>query len=124
VLSDSKRPGLADEVVIHFKGLKPQLVIIDSSHQQDQTLVELDLWYDTLSPGGFLILHDSSVFAQKWDSTGKGGVKAAFDDWREQNPNIQCINIDCAASLDPASPHFVYQDGNGIGMIYKQKDRR
>lgn len=124
VLSDSKRPELAAEAIQYFRGQRPQVVIIDSSHQREQTVVELDLWYDTLSPGGFMVLHDSSAFAQQWDSTCKGGVKAAIEDWMVANPNIPCLNVDCAASVDPASPYFAYQDTCGIGIVYKRKDRK
>jgi predicted O-methyltransferase YrrM len=123
VVGDSREPALVTRVMDYFGGLRPQLVIIDSSHERDQTLVELDLWYDALQPGGFMVLHDTSAFAQQWDRTRNGGVKVAFDEWTARNSDVACINIDCAASLDPASPNFVYQDGNGIGIIYKRKDR-
>jgi tetratricopeptide (TPR) repeat protein/predicted O-methyltransferase YrrM len=124
VLCDSRSPGLVAQTAEYFGGYKPQMVIIDSSHEKDQTVSELDLWYDALVPGGLIVLHDSSLFARRWDKTGKGGVNAAFDQWSALNPGVACFNIDCAASSDPSSPHFVYQDPNGVGLVYKRKDRR
>lgn len=124
VLCDSKAPSLVQDALEHFGGIRPQLVIIDSSHERDQTLVELDLWYDALIPGGFLVLHDTSPFAQQWDATKRGGVKAALDHWTQRNPAIPHLNIDCTPAVDPASPSFVYQDGNGVALVYKTLDRR
>lgn len=118
-LCDSKDPLLVADALAYFEGRPPQLVIIDSSHQMEQTLVELDLWYESLLPGGFMVLHDTGPYARQWDSTGKGGVQVAFDLWRSRNPGIQCLNIDCGASFLPDSPYFVYQDGCGIGIVYK-----
>lgn len=84
VVNDSahqSNPTLSKE----YLGGKPQLVFIDSSHQYEHTLKELDLWYNELEYGGFLILHDVSTIAQDYDTTKKGGVKRAIDEWSAKN---------------------------------------
>jgi hypothetical protein len=62
------------------------LIILDSSHEYGATLRELDLWYGALAPGGLLVVHDVSRFAQSFDVTQSGGVRRAFDEWRAANP--------------------------------------
>ncbi len=97
---------------------KPQLIIIDSSHQYEQTLDELNLWIDALVPGGFIFLHDSSDFARDFDATKKRGVKRALDEWILNKKNIGYINI----SSDKNTPieSLVYKDGCGLAIIQKK----
>lgn len=56
-------PALAEA----YLGGAPQLVFIDSSHQYEHTLDELNLWYPRVAIGGLIALHDTSVFAKTFD---------------------------------------------------------
>ena len=92
-----------------------QAIIIDSSHQYAQTLSELDLWYPLVQDKGFIFMHDVSEFATRLDSTNKGGVKNALQDWIVGKPEIRLISIDQECSnTEPA-----YKDPCGIGIIQK-----
>ena len=71
---DPQSPIAAKE----YLGGDPELIILDSSHEYRATLAELDLWYDALAPGGLLLLHDVSRFADDFDVTHEGGVGRAF----------------------------------------------
>src|SRR6476646_6372273 len=51
------------EAAKEYLGAAPQLIILDSSHEYQSTLAELDLWYPVLTPGGLFVLHDVSEFA-------------------------------------------------------------
>lgn len=96
----------------------PQIVLIDSSHQYSHTLRELDLWYEALAPGGMLLLHDVSIFAQKFDSTSQGGVLKAVEEWKERTgitPFLLNRFVDGSQSPDS----LVYRDGCGMGIIQK-----
>ena len=66
-----------------YLGGDPELIILDSSHEYQATLAELDLWYAALAPGGLLALHDVSRFAADFDVTQQGGVGRAFTEWRK-----------------------------------------
>ncbi|MDH7604907.1 MAG: CmcI family methyltransferase [Melioribacter sp.] len=102
----------------HFGDKPPKLIIVDSSHQKDQTIIELNLWFDHLIKGGLMIFHDSSDFARQWDSTKKGGVKSALDEWHNLNPDVRFINIyNEQDTLN--TENSVYQDLNGIAIIQK-----
>ena len=96
----------------------PELIIIDSSHEYQSTLGELDLWFSALAPGGILVLHDVSRFAAEFDVTHQGGVGRAFTEWRKQHPEIEsfCLNAD-ARSMDLPRP--LYKDACGVGLIHK-----
>ncbi len=76
VVADSAQPFLPS-VAENYLGGKPHLVFIDSSHEHDHTLRELDLWVPNTQPGGFIVMHDVSEFARNFDSKGGGGVKEA-----------------------------------------------
>lgn len=78
--SDSADPACVP-AAREYLGGDPGCVIIDSSHQYDHTLAELDLWYAALAPGGLIFLHDASPSAAAYDKTGKGGVRRALDEW-------------------------------------------
>jgi len=113
--SDAKLPKLASE---YFGNNPPQIVFIDSSHQYSHTLEELDLWYDAIPVGGFLILHDVTSFAATFDSSGKGGVLLAVEEWsKKKGVKSFLINsfVDGTQELDT----LVYKDGCGIGVIQK-----
>lgn len=111
--SDPKFPGIAKKL---FNG-EPKFIIIDSSHQYEHTLNELNLWYENLLEGGFIILHDTSEFAITYDATQKGGVNRAFQKWVQEKNGIQYININSKSYKDVRNN--IYQDGCGLGIIQK-----
>lgn len=111
---DSQSPITAKE----YLGGEPELIIIDSSHEYQSTLDELDLWYDALAPGALLVLHDVSRFAAEFDVTKQGGVGRAFAEWRKAHPDIEalCLNGN-ARTMDLPRPF--YKDACGVGLIHK-----
>jgi len=118
-LGDSRDPASVALVRAHF-GAAPQLVFLDTSHEREQTLVELPLWYDALEPGGLIVLHDSSIFAAQWDATGQGGVRVGLHEWiASLAAPPQWVNL----NDDFASGPGVYQDANGLGIIAKPVGR-
>ena len=112
--TDSSLPELARE---YFGGESPQLVFIDSSHQYEHTLKEMDLWYDALPRGGFLVLHDTSKFASQFDSTGKGGVLRGVTEWCALNGrNALMLNSFVEGGKPGDHP---YLDGCGLAVLQK-----
>ena len=111
---DPKSPVAASE----YLGGDPELIILDSSHEYQATLAELDLWYGALAPGGLLVLHDVSHFAADFDVTHQGGVGRAFTEWRKAHPEVEtfCLNGD-ARTMDLPRPF--YKDACGLGLIHK-----
>ena len=102
----------------YYLGDAPELIILDSSHEYRATLTELDVWYATLAPGGLLVVHDVSRFAQSFDVTGSGGVRRAFDEWRAANRAAETFLLNGEArSMDLPRPP--YKDACGLGLIHK-----
>jgi predicted O-methyltransferase YrrM len=96
----------------------PELVILDSSHEYQSTLAELDLWYGALAPGGLLVLHDVSEFAAGFDVTQEGGVRRAFAEWRKKHPDVEALSLNNDShSMEAARP--LYKDACGLGLIHK-----
>lgn len=117
-VGDSADPTLLNIVNNYFNNQDPQLIIIDSSHQFHHTIKELDLWWDTLCVGGFLVMHDISVFASSFDSTKSGGVNKAIDYWlKGKNYNFLGINKFFNGQMDGNS--LSYKDGCGLGILQK-----
>lgn len=116
-VNDSSSIGLVDKVADYFDGQQPQVIFIDSSHQYQHTFEELDLWYEALQPGGFIFLHDSSHFAEKFDTTGKGGVRTALKEWCDQNNKPFFALNDFVVKEPPV--HLSYRDGCGLGLVQK-----
>jgi cephalosporin hydroxylase len=113
ITGDSSNPEIT-KTARQLLGNAPQLVIIDSSHQYEHTLKELDLWYPMVEIGGLLILHDISEYAVALDSTKLGGVKKALLEWLIENPDAKFIGIDQGRTSESA-----YKDPCGIGIIQK-----
>jgi predicted O-methyltransferase YrrM len=111
---DPQSPVAAKE---YLRG-DPELIIVDSSHEYQATMNELDLWFAALAPGGILALHDVSHFAADFDVTKKGGVGGAFAEWRKAHPEVEtfCLNT-AARSMDLPRP--LYKDACGVGLIHK-----
>lgn len=106
------------EATRKYLGGDPELVIVDSSHEYQSTLRELDLWYPALAPGGLLVLHDVSEFAAGFDVTGDGGVRRAFSEWRKKHPDIETFSLNGSSrSMEEARP--LYKDACGVGLIHK-----
>ena len=101
-----------------YLGGAPELIFLDSSHEYGSTLAELESWYPELAAGGLLILHDSSEFAESFDVTGKGGVARALREWRQAHPGIETFSLNHNVRA-METPHMVYQDFCGVGLIQK-----
>lgn len=108
-------PKMISKVKTFFQG-DPIVVIIDSSHQYEATIKELNMWYQNLQEDGFIFLHDISEFATTLDITKQGGVKKALDEWISGNLSAKLINIYTENSECKIS---VYKDPCGIGIIQK-----
>jgi len=96
----------------------PELILLDSSHQYQATLQELELWYPLLQVGGIFLLHDVSRFAADFDVTREGGVGRAFREWRRRHPEAEtlCLNGE-ARTMELPRP--AYKDACGLGIIHK-----
>ena len=101
-----------------YLGGAPELIILDSSHEYAATLHELDLWYPSLAPGGLLMLHDVSRFAESFDVTGAGGVRRAFDEWRAAHRDAETFLLNGEAR-SMAGQRPLYKDACGLGLIQK-----
>ena len=114
---NSLDPNLLAAAQRHFGGA-PEMILLDSSHEYRATVQELDLWYPALQDGGILLLHDVSRFAEDFDVTAQGGVRRAFDEWRQKNPQAEaiCLNGE-SRSMDLPRP--LYKDACGLGLIHK-----
>ena len=104
-----------------YFGGNPELIILDSSHEYESTVKELDLWYAALAPGGVLVLHDVSEFAAGFDVTGQGGVRRAVAEWRQQHPEVETFSLNSESrSMEEERP--LYKDACGVGLIHKPQD--
>jgi len=112
--TDAKTPQVAKD----FLGGDPELIIIDSSHEYESTLRELDLWYPALVSGGLMLLHDVSRFAASFDVTKSGGVGRAFRECRKVHQGVETLSLNSEArSMDLPRPF--YKDACGVGLIHK-----
>ena len=118
-IADSADPEGPKRATDYFGGQPPQIVFIDSSHQYEHTLKELDLWYDQLPQGGLLVLHDTSRFAATFDSTGKGGVFRAVSEWCAVK-GVTSLMLN--SFVEGGSPgDYPYLDGCGLTIIQKNQ---
>lgn len=101
-----------------YLGGAPELIILDSSHEYAATVRELEIWYPALAPGGLLVLHDVSRFAQSFDVTGAGGVRRAFDEWRAAHREVETFLLN-AEARSMEGPRPLYKDACGLGLIHK-----
>jgi predicted O-methyltransferase YrrM len=117
VEGDSRDPAALAAARAHFPA-DPEMILLDSSHEYEATLTELELWYPALEAGGLFLLHDVSDFAAHFDVTGAGGVGRALREWREKNPQAEtlCLNGE-SRSMDLPRPF--YKDACGLGLIHK-----
>jgi predicted O-methyltransferase YrrM len=101
-----------------YFGDLPQMVFIDSSHQYAHTLEELDLWYDAVTPGGFLVMHDVSEHARSFDPTRRGGVLGAVREWSERR-GVAAMLLNSFQDGSHAIQDLTYRDSCGLGLIQK-----
>lgn len=119
-VKNSSDPILPSNAEKYFSGKKPQLVIIDSSHSYGHTLKELDVWWDALADGGFIVMHDVSVFASSFDSTKNGGVHNAILDWLDKHNENNFLRINSFVDHHQNGNDLSYKDGCGLGIIQKK----
>ncbi len=106
------------QIARDYLGGAPELIFLDSSHEYRQTLDEIEAWYPALTPGGLIVLHDTSEFAASFDLTQQGGVRRALEEWHDSHPGIEVISLNHNVGA-MATPEMVYQDFCGAGLIQK-----
>lgn len=113
----STNPAALEEAV-DYLGDPPALIILDTSHQYRATFDELSLWYPLLAPGGLILLHDASQFAVQFDTTGEGGVRRAFNEWRAAHPEAEALLLNGNShTMEGRRP--LYKDACGLGILHK-----
>jgi hypothetical protein len=119
-LCDSAGPQAVPEGRAAFGGRMPQLIVLDSSHQYEHTVRELDLWIPEMDQHSIMLLHDTSTYARSWDANGAGGVQQALDDWLPGRDDVEVLNLNRRVGEPDTSPEVVYQDGCGLGILQKR----
>lgn len=117
-VGDSADPDSA-EAAARVLGDSPELVIVDSSHRYRHTLRELNQWVPRLSLGGLMLLHDTSLFGQTWDTTSEGGVHRALSDWLPDHPEVVAVNLNAFTEGGADADTLVYKDACGLGLLQK-----
>lgn len=117
VLMDSASEGAPAIAETYLDGA-PELLFIDSSHQYAHTIAELDRWYERMAPGGVIVMHDTSEFAARFDSSGAGGVLKALRDWSART-GAPYFALNQSVTGAPGEPPPVYRDGCGLGIVQK-----
>jgi predicted O-methyltransferase YrrM len=107
------------EAAFEELGGSPELVLLDSSHQYEHTLRELDVWVPRMDPGAIMLLHDTSVFAKTFDAAGAGGVQKALDDWLPAHPEAAFISLNRQVAPGDSAAELVYKDGCGLGILQR-----
>lgn len=115
-LGDSSDPKALDFAVQQLGGM-PDLILLDSSHQYEHTLRELDLWVPLMTPNTIMVLHDTSNVARDWDGTEKGGVPAALEQWLPKHPEVEFLNLNRVVPVSGSTDGLTYKDGCGIGIL-------
>jgi predicted O-methyltransferase YrrM len=120
-VASSDTPGLPLMAQEYFKS-DIAAVFIDSSHQYQHTVNELNLWFPALKPFGFIFLHDVSTGASEFDSSRSGGVIRALREWSQRGDASHIIvNEDVVLSPHQTDIHrLTYQDLCGLGIIQKR----
>jgi predicted O-methyltransferase YrrM len=117
-LGDSAAESSLDAAVGALGGM-PQLILLDSSHQYEHTLRELDLWVAHMDPGSIMLLHDTSVFAQTFDVAGAGGVQRALAEWLPEHPEAEFLSLNRQVTPGSNAADLVYKDGCGLGILQR-----
>jgi len=97
----------------------PQLILLDSSHQYDHTLRELDRWVPEMVPHSLMLLHDTSDFARSFDSEGEGGVRRALEEWSARRTDVTVANLNGFVADGADANDLVYRDGCGLGIVQR-----
>lgn len=118
VLTMSGSSPQAVELAVDYLTGSPKMIFIDSSHNFQETLDELYLWIPELLQGGVIFLHDVSIFAQRYDKTGKRGVHDAVETVEHSLSGIDVISFNRVIE-GKESEVKVLQDGCGLGIIQK-----
>jgi predicted O-methyltransferase YrrM len=119
VVDSSDAPHLPRMAQDYF-GAEIATVFIDSSHQYQHTLRELDLWWPHLRPFGFVFMHDVSEYAASFDAAGEGGVARALKEWMADKPVSELLINEQIRPNDPG-PMSVYTDGCGLAIFQKRR---
>jgi predicted O-methyltransferase YrrM len=115
---DSAAPATVERCERALGGA-PELLLVDSSHAYGHTLRELDLWSPRLPPGSIVLLHDASVFAQRFDPTGEGGVRRAIAEWLPRRPGWEGMTLNGHVAPGADGDALVYKDACGLGILQR-----
>ena len=70
------------------------------------------------SPGGLIVLHDTSSFAAKLDPTKMGGVQSALAEWLTRN-KVASLSLNASVAQRMKATAMTYGDPCGLGIVQK-----
>jgi predicted O-methyltransferase YrrM len=118
--SNSTNINLPKKISEEFDNQAIQLLFISCSSQYEQTLEELDFWYAHVADKGFIILHNATAFAARYDQTKEGGISRALSEWSlRTGSSYFVINDSIEQDKLYNSSNLVYKDLGGLAIIQK-----
>lgn len=61
LIGSSADPAMRDQATAAVPNAGPVLIILDSDHSFAHVRAELDLWYDLVTPGSYLVVEDTNI---------------------------------------------------------------
>ena len=88
-----------------------ELIFIDACHDYSAAIHDVIYSISLLAEYGLIILHDSSVYAQSFDSRGEGGVRRAIIESCRQYPELQAVFFEYPLWLNPCGAAILCKQG-------------
>jgi len=78
-----------------------ELVFVDGSHNYRDVIEELRWLWSIVAENGVVLLHDSSISAQEFDSEHEGGVRRALLQLQQELANFKLLLLEYPLWLNP-----------------------
>jgi predicted O-methyltransferase YrrM len=84
-----------------------EIIYLDAAHDYDSASHDIQLCSELVSENGLVIFHDTGVQSPSMDPSGRGGVRAALNQFTLSNPGFKTIYFEHPLWLNPCGAAII-----------------
>ena len=78
-----------------------EIIFLDAVHDYESAVQDIQLCCELVSENGIIMLHDTGISSPELDQSGRGGVRAALNQFALSNPGFKTIYFEYPLWLNP-----------------------
>jgi predicted O-methyltransferase YrrM len=87
-----------------------ELIFVDANHNYEVVRHEIQWYWQILAANGFMLFHDSGVYATSFDTEGGGGVRRALNEAAKELEDFKLLMYEWPLWLNPCGAAIAWKE--------------